>query len=128
MKFTVKVLKKSKPYFLWHLKGQGKQGHRTKEKKWGSTIKRAVGNPSQQSDQRSKSGAGSGLQRDIPRPKPGRSSSSTITVGTQGNKHVQDVISAPSLNTFKNRLDEAWINYKYCTDLDWFKNPNPERD
>ena len=72
--------------------------------------------------------AGSGLQRNIPRPKPGRSSSSNITVGTQGNKHVQDVISAPSLNTFKNRLDEAWINYKYCTDLDWFKNPNLKRD
>ena len=101
-----------------------------KRRRGGSTIKRAVGNPWQQSDQRSKSGAraGSGLQRDIPRPKPGRSSSSTITVGTQGNKHVQDVISAPTLNTFKNRLDEVWINYKYCIDLDWFKNPNPKKD
>ena len=101
-------------------------GDGTKEKKGGSTIKRAVGNPLQQSDQCSKSGAraGSGLQHNIPIPKPGRSSSNTIIVGTQGNKHVQDVISAPTLNAFKNRLDETWINYKYCTDLDWFKNPN----
>ena len=39
--------------------------HGTKEKKGGITIKRAVGNSSQQSDQRSKSGAtaGSGLQK-----------------------------------------------------------------
>ena len=41
--------------------------HGTKEKKGGITIKRAVGNPSQQSDQRSKSGvrAGSGLQKNL---------------------------------------------------------------
>ena len=40
-----------------------------KRRRRGSTIKRAVGNPSQQSDQRSKSGAraGSGLQRYISR-------------------------------------------------------------
>ena len=30
-------------------------------------------------------------------------------------------ISAPTLNTFNNRLHET---YKYCTDLVWFKNPN----
>ena len=44
------------------------------------------------------------------------------------NSLPEDVISAPTLNTFKSRLDEAWINYKYCTDLDWFKNPNLKRD
>ena len=76
---------------------------------------------SQQSDQCNKSGArgGSGLQRDIPRPKPGRSSSVCIT--NAWNSLPEDVISAPTLNTFKNRLDEAWIKYKYCTDLDWLK-------
>ena len=44
------------------------------------------------------------------------------------NSLPEGVISAPTLNTFKNRLDEAWIKYKYCTDLDWFKNPNLKRD
>ena len=44
------------------------------------------------------------------------------------NSLPEGVISAPTLNTFKNRLDEAWIKYTYCTDLDWLKNPNLKRD
>ena len=27
-----------------------------------------------------------------------------------------------------NGIKYHWIKYKYCTDLDWFKNPNLKRD
>ena len=39
------------------------------------------------------------------------------------NSPPEDVMPATTLNIFKNRLDEVWINFKYCTDLFWFKNP-----
>ena len=36
------------------------------------------------------------------------------------NRLPEDVVSAPSLNTFKNRLDKVWKPYKYSTDISWF--------
>ena len=37
------------------------------------------------------------------------------------------VVSAPTLNTFKNRLDRVWAAYKFSEDSEWFKTLKPMR-
>ena len=39
------------------------------------------------------------------------------------NSLPEDVIMAPTLNTFKNRLDKTWNAYHYITNSNWFENP-----
>lgn len=36
------------------------------------------------------------------------------------NRLPEHVVSAPTLNSFKNRLDKLWKPYKFCTNLDWY--------
>ena len=40
------------------------------------------------------------------------------------NSLPDDVVSAPSLNAFKARLDKTWTTFHYCMDSEWYKNPN----
>ena len=39
------------------------------------------------------------------------------------NSLPDDVVTAPTLDTFKARLDRVWSKYHYTEDPDWFKNP-----
>ena len=39
------------------------------------------------------------------------------------NSLPEQVISAPSLNAFKNRIDKHWEKYKFREDSDWFQKP-----
>ena len=40
------------------------------------------------------------------------------------NSLPESVVSAPSLNAFKARLDRAWTQYQYVDSSDWYqKNP-----
>jgi ribonuclease P/MRP protein subunit RPP40 len=39
------------------------------------------------------------------------------------NSLPEEVVSAPTLNTFKTRLDKAWKQYQFVQNSDWFKNP-----
>lgn len=43
------------------------------------------------------------------------------------NSLPETVVSAPSLNSFKNRLDSVWSDFKYSQDSLWFKNPTRAR-
>ena len=36
------------------------------------------------------------------------------------NRLPSGVVTAPSLNSFKNRLDKHWQDYWYCLNIDWF--------
>ena len=44
------------------------------------------------------------------------------------NTPPEAVVSAPSLNSFKNRLDSVWASHKYSQDSSWFANPTRARN
>ena len=50
-----------------------------------------------------------------------------VRVVNAWNSLPEAVVSAPSLNSFKNRLDKAWAEYKYSLDSKWFEGPKPAR-
>lgn len=39
------------------------------------------------------------------------------------NSLSENVVSAETLNQFKNKLDDYWQDFHYATDSDWYKNP-----
>jgi hypothetical protein len=39
------------------------------------------------------------------------------------NSLPEEVVSAPTMNTFKSRLDKAWKEYHYVTNTDWYTIP-----
>lgn len=47
----------------------------------------------------------------------------SVRVVNSWNALPEEVVSAPSLNAFKNRLDKFWSKYKYTLSSDWFKAP-----
>ena len=44
-------------------------------------------------------------------------------VNNAWNSLPDDVVTAPTLDTFKALLDRVWSKYHYTEDPDWFKNP-----
>ena len=47
----------------------------------------------------------------------------SVRVVNAWNSLPEGVVAAPSLNSFKNRLDRAWAHYKYTMDSKWYKAP-----
>ena len=51
----------------------------------------------------------------------------SVRVVNAWNSLPEEVVQAPTLNTFKNRIDKVWLDYKFCLDSDWFRAPKPAR-
>lgn len=49
----------------------------------------------------------------------------SVRVVNAWNSLPEEVVSAPSLNAFKNRLDKAWAGYKFCSTSEWYYAPTP---
>ena len=49
----------------------------------------------------------------------------SVRVVNAWNSLTEQVVSAPTLNAFKNRLDKLWRSFKFSQDSDWFKLPKP---
>ena len=47
----------------------------------------------------------------------------SIRIVNAWNSLPDDVVTAPTLNAFKNRLDKVWSQYKYDLSSNWFKSP-----
>ena len=56
--------------------------------------------------------------------KPCRSTFFSRRITNAWNALPESVISSPTLNTFKSRLDKEWNNHHYCLNIDWYKNPS----
>ena len=50
----------------------------------------------------------------------------SVRVVNAWNSLPEEVVSAPSLNSFKNGLDKLWAEYKFTLSSEWFKTPNPQ--
>ena len=49
----------------------------------------------------------------------------SVRVVNAWNSLSEQVVSAPTLNAFKDRLDKLWKNFKFSQDSEWFKQPKP---
>ena len=51
----------------------------------------------------------------------------SVRVVNAWNSLPETVVTAPSLNAFKNRIDKTWARYKFTLDSAWFSALKPAR-